>query len=201
MRCWSERRTSKMFYCGRALADYVSRDQMLNEDSFQYAIENTRVMVAPQNRIETFGTTVFRFFLVSELMDTTDQVRVRDGRLHAERPLIISPSHFHRLLSDGFGEKAEQFAEWLRDNASDLAVMRYGFQFRKTDVQEEVVHSSVDAVVSRLRERVDRMEDPLSTVIHGVDEGWEVCLLKFATDMIQRSAAGNVDEWRKRGLI
>jgi hypothetical protein len=34
-----------------------------------------------------------------------------------------------------------------------------------------------------------------------VDEGWEVCLLKFATDMIQRSAAGNVNEWRKRGLL
>jgi len=28
-----------------------------------------------------------------------------------------------------------------------------------------------------------------------------VCLLKFATDMIQRSAAGNVNEWRKRGLL
>jgi len=190
-----------MFYCRIGLADYVPRDPMLNEDSFQYAIENTRVMVAPQNRIETFGTTVFRFFLVSELMDTTDQVRVRDGRLHAERPLIISPTNFHRMLAEGFGEKAEQFAEWLRENAADLAVMRYGFQFRKTDVQESVVHSSVDAVVSRLRERVDQMEDPLSTVIHGVDEGWEVCLLKFATDMIQRSAPGNVDEWRRRGLI
>jgi hypothetical protein len=190
-----------MFYCSVARADYLPRDQMLNEDSFQYAIENTRVMVAPQNRIETFGTTVFRFFLVSELMDTPDQVRVRDGRLHAERPLIISPANFHRMLADGFGEKAGQFVEWLRENASDLAVMRYGFQFRKTDVTEAVVHSSVDDVLSRLRERVDRMEDPMSTVIHGVDEGWEVCLLKFATDMIQRSAAGNMDEWRRRGLI
>ena len=174
---------------------------MLNEDSIQYAIENTRVMLAPQNRIETFGTTVFRFFLVTELMDRTDQVRVRDGRLHAERPTIITPSHFQSMLADDFGEKAGEFIHWLRENAADLAVMRYGFQFRKTDVKEAIVHSTVEEVVNRLRERVDRAEDPLSTVIHGVDEGWEVCLLKFATDMIQRSAAGNMDEWRRRGLL
>jgi len=174
---------------------------MLSEDSIQYAIENTRVLVAPQNRIETFGTTVFRFFLVSELMDTVGQVRVRDGRLHAERPAIITPAHFHQMLDEGFGERAGQFVEWLRQNAGEMAVLRYGFQFRKSDVQESIVHESAEVVLNRLRERVDRVEDPLSTVIHGVDEGWEVCLLKFATDMIQKSAAGNVDEWRRRGLL
>lgn len=174
---------------------------MLSEDSIQYAVENTRVVLAPQNRIETFGTTVFRFFLVTELMDSVGQVRIRDGKLHAERPTIITPEHFHRMLDEGFGEKAEQFVDWLRHHAKELAVLRYGFQFRKTDVQESVVHDSVEAVVGRLREKVDRNEDPLSTIIYGVDEGWEVCLLKFATDMIQRSAAGNIDEWRRRGLI
>lgn len=173
----------------------------MNEDSIQYAIENTRVMLEPQNRIETFGTTVFRFFLVSELMDGVDQVRVRDGRLHAERPSIVAPTHFRRMLAEGFGERASEFVDWLHQNAADLAVLRYGFQFRKTDVQEKIVNCPVDQVVSRLKERVDQAEDPLSTVIHGVDEGWEVCLLKFATDMIQRSAAGNVEEWRRRGLL
>jgi len=174
---------------------------MLNEDSIQYAIENTRVTVAPKNRIETFGTTVFRFFLVTELMDTARQVRVRDGRLHAERPAIITPANFHRMLDEGFGDKAAKFVDWLRDNAGEMAVLRYGFQFRKTDMQESVVYDSVETVLARLRENADRAEDPLVTVIHGVDEGWEVCLLKFATDMIQRSASGNVDEWRRRGLL
>ncbi|MEQ1853970.1 MAG: hypothetical protein ABMA01_20555 [Chthoniobacteraceae bacterium] len=174
---------------------------MLNEDSIHYAMENTRVMVAPQNRIETFGTTVFRFFMVTELMDSVDRVRVRDGRLHAERPAIITPAHFQKMLAEDFGERAGEFMEWLQRNAPDFAVMRYGFQFRKTDVHESIVNSPVETVVARLREEVDRAEDPLTTVIHGVDEGWEVCLLKFAADMIQRSAAGNVDEWKRRGLL
>ena len=174
---------------------------MLNEDTFQFAIENTQVVHAPQRRIETFGTTSFRFFLVSELMDQVDQVRIRDGRLHAERPQIIAPGNYHRMLLEGFGERAEAFAEWLQDHARDLAVLKYGFQFRKTDVTESIVHNSIEDVIARLRQVVDREEDPLSAIIHGVDEGWEVCLLKFASDMIQDSAGGNMGDLRQRGLL
>lgn len=174
---------------------------MLNEDTFQYAIENTQVILAPQRRIETFGTTVFRFYLVTELMDQVDQVRVRDGRLHAERPQIIAPGYYHRMLLEGFGEKAAEFARWMEDNAQHMAVLKYGFQFRKTDVTENIVRSSVGSVVDRLRDLVDRAEDPLSAIIQGVDEGWEVCLLKFATDLIQGSAGGNLGDFRSRGLL
>ncbi len=174
---------------------------MLNEDTFQFAIENTQVIVAPQRRIETFGSTTFRFYLVTELMDTAEQVRVRDGRLHAERPQIITPGHISRDVLDGFGEKAEEFVRWMQENAQHLAVLKYGFQFRKTDVTENLVHERVDTVVARLREHVDRSEDPLSAIIQGVDEGWEVCLLKFATDMIEGSAGENLGDFRRRGLL
>jgi hypothetical protein len=174
---------------------------MLNEDSIQYARENTQVIVPPRNRIETFGSTVFRFFLVSELMDSVNRVRVRAGRLHAERPAIITPAHYQQILDETFGERAGQFVEWLRRHPAEIAVLKYGFQFRKTDLEEEVVHSPLEEVLDRLRERVDRSEDPLSTVIQGVDEAWEVSLLEFATDMIQKSAPGNLDEWRRQGLL
>src|SRR5437764_13580815 len=53
--------------------------QMLNDDAFQFAIENTRVILAPQQRIATFGSTSFHFHLVTELMDRVNEVRVREG--------------------------------------------------------------------------------------------------------------------------
>ncbi len=174
---------------------------MLNEDTIQFAIENTQVIHAPKRRIETFGSTSFRFFLVSELMDRADQIRIRDGRLHAERPQIITPGHYHRMLLEGFGERAEAFAEWMQEHSSELAVLKYGFQFRKTDVTESVVHNSMEEVIDRLRGVVDHSEDPLSAIIQGVDEGWEVSLLKFASDMIQESAGGNLGDFRRRGLL
>ncbi|MBA2586794.1 MAG: hypothetical protein H0U99_09975, partial [Chthoniobacterales bacterium] len=56
---------------------------MWSEDDFHYALENTRVIVAPERQISTFGTTSFRFYLISVLMDEVNRIRVRDGRIDA----------------------------------------------------------------------------------------------------------------------
>ena len=173
----------------------------MKEDDFQYAIEHTQVIVAPEQKIATFGNTSFHFYLISELMDRVDQIRVRNGKIHAERPQILAPDHFSRLLLEGFGDKAQRYAEQLRERLHNMAVLRYGFQFRKTDVREETLRDSIDAVISRTKRRVEDSNEPLSAVIHGVDDAWEVCLLKFTIDLIERSAGGNLGDFRKRGLI
>ncbi len=173
----------------------------MTEDDFQYAIENTRVILAPERQIASFGSTSFRFYLISELMDQVNEVRVRDGRIHAERPQILTPEHYCRLLLEGFGEKAQKYVDQLREHTRDVAVLRYGFQFRKTDVTENTVRDTMDAVIARTKLKVEHSEEPLSAVIQGVDDAWEVCLLKFTIDLIERSTGGNMGDFRKRGLI
>lgn len=174
---------------------------MWTEDDFQYAVENTRVIVAPEQQIATFGSTSFRFYLISELMDRANEVRVRNGRIHAERPQIVTPEHYARLLLDGFGEKAQRYVDQLRDRMRSVTVLKYGFQFRKSDVSENCVRDSIDAVIARTKLQLEHTNDPLSAIIHGVDDAWEVCLLKFTIDMIERSAGGNAGDFRRRGLL
>jgi hypothetical protein len=173
----------------------------VRRDDFDYAIDNTQVIVAPEGRIQTFGNTSFTFYLISELMDRVDQVRVRNGKIHAERPQILTPEHLRHMVLEGFGEKARQYIDQLQDHLRHIAVLRYGFQFRKTDVTEETVRDSVDAVISRTKRRVESQNEPLSAVIQGVDDAWEVCLLKFTIDMIERSSGGNIGDFRRRGLL
>jgi hypothetical protein len=173
----------------------------MTEDNFQYAIENTRVIVAPERQIATFGSTSFRFYLISELMDQVNEIRVRDGRIHAERPQILAPEQYCRLLLEGFGDKAAKYVDQLRERTRDMAVLRYGFQFRKTDVVENRVRDTMEAVIDRTRRQVERSEEPLSAVIQGVDDAWEVCLLKFTIDLIERSSGGNLGDFRRRGLV
>ncbi|PYL64612.1 MAG: hypothetical protein DMF25_06515 [Verrucomicrobia bacterium] len=173
----------------------------MNKDNFDYAIENTQVILAPQSQIATFGSTSFHFYLVSELMDRVNEVRVRDGKIHADRPQILTPEHFSRLLLEGFGDKAQRYVDQLREQARNFAVLRYGFQFRKTDVSERTFRDPLDAVIARTKSQVEDTQEPLSAVIQGVDDAWEVCLLKFTIDMIERSSGGNIGDFRKRGLI
>ena len=174
---------------------------MISEDSFQYAVENTKVVVAPDRRIETFGNTNFRFHLVTELMDEAGVVRVRQGRIEADRPQIIAPGQYSKLMLEGFGEQARKFANWLESRPERLAFLKYGFQFRKTDVVESIAHNSPEEVIERIKSSLNRAEEPLSAIIMGVDDAWEVCLLKFTVDLVQQSAGGNLNDFRQRGLL
>ena len=134
-------------------------------------------------------------------MDRVNQVRVRDGQIHAERPQIVTPDHFARLLLDGFGDQAQRYVERMRERLRNVAVLRYGFQFRKTDVTENTVTDSIDAVVARTKAQVQNSREPQCAVIQGVDEAWEVCLLKFTIDLIERSSGENFGDFRRRGLL
>src|SRR5215472_7411138 len=173
----------------------------MTRDDFDYAIENTKVVLAPERQIATFGSTSFNFYLISELMDRVDQIRIRNGKIHADRPQILTPEHYCRLLLEGFGEKAERYVDQLREHARNIAVLRYGFQFRKTDLSEQTLRDSIDAVINRTKRRVESADEPLSAIIQGVDDAWEVCLLKFTIDMVERSAGSNLGDLRKRGFL
>jgi hypothetical protein len=56
-------------------------------------------------------------------------------------------------------------------------------------------------VINRTRRKVESKSESLSAVIHGVDDAWEVCLLKFTIDLVERSSGNNLGDFRKRGLI
>jgi len=159
------------------------------------------VMFAPECRIETFGSTRFRFYIITELMDRANEVRVRNGYVHAERPQIVTPGHYSRLLLEGFGDKGREFARWLEQHVENLAVLKYGFQFRRTDAVERILQCSADEAFKRIQNTVEFSEEPLNAVLQGVDDAWEVSLLKFTMDMIQQSVPGNMGDFRKRGLL
>ena len=177
---------------------------MFTADDFQYALDNTRVLLGPKRQIATFGSTQFRFHLLTESMDRVNEIRVREGSIHADRPALLTPEHHARVLLENFGEKAGEFAEWLRTAGGAVAtVLKYGFQFRRSDVREHLLHDSLESVSERLCMEVAAAQssDPLSAVIRGVDDAWEVCLLKFTMDLVRGSGPGNAGDLRRRGLL
>lgn len=155
---------------------------------FWYAVSNTEILVLPPRRLETFGATVVDYHLVSELMDEVNGVRVREGRIQAFRPEILTPSAYMESILEGFQEEAAgRYTEWLRENAKDLLILRYGFRIRKEEVREQIVHDAVEAVVDRVRADLKARANPLGALVRGVDEPWEVCLVKLMVEMVQRS--------------
>lgn len=166
-----------------------------------YALEMTRVLHVPDRRIDTFGTTEFQFVLVSELMDQVGQVRVRSGRIEAGRPVILRLDPEPGMSFEGFGDQAEAFREWIKEHHSSLAFLRYGFTFSKSSVTETLLHEPIETVQGRLVEEAVRSGNPLSAVIAGVDDTWEISLLRFTVEMIQKSSGINIFDFKRRGLL
>jgi hypothetical protein len=173
---------------------------MLSAQDFEYAVENTHVVVAPQQIIETFGSTRFRFIVVTDLMDEAHRVKVRHGQIEAERPRIMAPHHLQRMMLEGFGEAAQEFAHWLESHAEMVKVLRYGFTCRKTEVLEDFMPCPLEAAVGKLENEARSAHEP-TALLTGLDEAWELCLLKFTADLIKRSSGENLGEWQRRGLL
>jgi hypothetical protein len=171
---------------------------MGKEDDFWYAVSVTRVLLAPRQTLETFGATTIRYHLISELMDDAGKVRVREGRVRSERPQIITPSQFAEQLLEGFGDKARHYAEWLMRHNEMARILRYGLHFKKDEVSQEIVTDTLDAVGERVKADVEGRRDPLTAVLIGADEMWEVSLLRFVVDYIEHSAPANLQDFNQR---
>jgi hypothetical protein len=178
---------------------------MHSQDDIHYALETTRVLREPDRRIQTFGETRFEFQLISELMDRTGEVRIRTGEVEAQRPRILRPESLREIEFEGFNPSArarfDEMLEKYRGEGRDLAFLQYGFQFRRGLVHEEIVHETIDAVRERVLEDIRRTGNPSLAVIEGVDDAWEISILKFSFEMIMRSHEINAFDLKRRGLI
>lgn len=167
-----------------------------------YAMDNTKVLYVPDRRIDTFGETRFNYRLVSELMDEVGATRVRSGWVEAHRPRIVRPADLAGVEMEGFTPEAAAFLEWLRERGGKArALMKYGFMFCRSEVVEETVHEDARTVADRVVQEALQSGDSYRAVIMGVDDAWEVSLLRFMVEMIQQSHEINTFDLRRRGLI
>ena len=158
--------------------------QAPQEFDFWYAVNNTEVLELPRGRLETFGSTLINYRLVTELMDSVGQVRVREGRIQSFRPEILTPQAFTESPLEGFQTgQAADFIRWLREHEADLVILKYGFKIRHDHATESIVHDSLDNVVARVRADLKSKDDPLGALVLGVDEPWRSacsnCSLKW----------------------
>ncbi|MDX1679648.1 MAG: hypothetical protein R3242_02855 [Akkermansiaceae bacterium] len=174
-------------------------------DDIQYALETTEVLHEPDRRIDTFGDTRFEFQLISELLDNPDQVRIRSGHVEAQRPRILKPEAYTGIELEGFNESAKQRLDEMirryREAGHNLAFLQYGFEFRRGEVREELVHEPLEQVRDKVMEDLRQSGNPALAIIQGVDDTWEASLLKFSLEMIMRSHEINAFDFKRRGMI
>ena len=123
---------------------------------------------------------------------------IREGRVIAERPKIVTPSYLSRV--DGFSAEAKKYFEMLISQGSpDSPGLIYAY--RNEPKELNVVSDNLTQVVAKLNDKIDQTGDPLMSIIKGEDMLWDVSILKFIYEITSRSVMDNVRQLNQRGLL
>jgi len=175
----------------------------IDDERIRYAVSHTEILRPPKRTLSTFGITNIYYYLVTEpaytelVKDVTETV-VREGRVIAERPRIVTPYYLSQL--EGFSPDAKRYFDMLlRTHGPNAPGLFY--TYKNEPKQLSIVSDKLLAVVDRLNTEIDKRGDPLASIIKGEDELWDVSLMKFIYEMTRSSLRDNLWQMDTRGLL
>jgi hypothetical protein len=175
----------------------------IEDNRIREAVEHTKILRLPRQTLSTYGTTNIYYYLVTEpayaelLKDATETV-IREGRVIAERPRIVTPYYLSQL--EGFSDDARAYFNMLL-KTHGANTMGLFYTYKNEPKELNIVSDNMDSVVSKLNAEIDRRRDPLVSIIKGEDELWDVSLLKFIYEMTRGSLQTNLRQMGARGLL
>jgi len=168
---------------------------MEREENIRYAVEHTELIRPPQQKLATFGSTTISYFVVTGLAENISVVR--DGKVVAERPRIITPSYLINV--EGFSQQASKYISMMASEHPHEPGVFY--KYKNEPKEMNVVSESTRQVISNLNARLEEEKNPLSAIIKGVEELWDVSLLMFMYHLTTSAVSSNVADFHSRGLL
>jgi hypothetical protein len=175
----------------------------IEDERIREAVKHTEILRPPKRSLATFGTTNLYYYLVTEpayaeLVETASETVVREGRVIAERPRIVTPYYLSHL--EGFSSEARKYFEALINTHGPNAPGLF-YTYKNEPKELNIVSDTLQAVVDKINTDIDKRGDPLASIIRGQDELWDVSLMKFIYEMTRSSITDNLTQMGRRGLL
>ena len=168
---------------------------METDDKIRYALQHTELIRGPRQNLATFGSSIIDYYVVSELMGNISVVR--DGKVIAERPKIVTPAYLVNV--EGFSDQAKKYIGMMaRDRPYESGIF---YRYKNEPKGMNIVSEPVEMVINKLTSQIEEEHNPLSTIIRGVEELWDVSLLMFIYELTSKSIRTNVAEFSRRGFL
>ena len=175
----------------------------IDDERIRYAVEHTEILRPPKQSLATFGTTNIYYYLVtepaySELVKNVTETVVREGKVIAERPRIVTPYYLSQL--EGFSPEAKRYFDTLTKihgrNAPGLF-----YTYKNEPKELNIISDNLQSVVNKINAEIDKRGDPLASIIKGEDTLWDVSLMRFIYEMTRSSLRDNLMQLGSRGLL
>lgn len=166
-------------------------------------VEHTEILRPPKQSLSTFGTTNIYYYLVtepaySELIGNVTETVIREGRVIAHQPRIVTPFYLSRL--EGFSSNAKRYFNMLLKAHGPNAPGLF-YTYKNEPKELNIVSDNLPSVVNKLNAEIDKRGDPLTSIIKGQDELWDVSLMKFIYEITRSSIQNNLWQMGTRGLL
>ncbi len=175
----------------------------IDDERIRDAVRDTEILRLPRQTLATFGMTNLYYYLVtepaySELVDKVTETVVREGRIIAERPRIVTPYYLSQL--EGFSPDARRYFDMLiRMYGSNAPGLFYTYKNEPKEMN--IVSDNLLSVVGKINADIDKRGDLLASIIKGKDELWDVSLMKFIYEVTRSSLRNNLLQMENRGLL
>jgi hypothetical protein len=173
------------------------------DERIKDAVRQTEILRHPRQTLATFGNTNIGYYMLTEpvyhdIQPEIAETVVRRGRVIAQRPRIVTPYYLSQV--EGFSDEARHYYDILsRQEGGNAPGIIYSYRNQPQELN--IIEDKVEAVAAKINADIDQQGDPLTTIIKGRDELWDVSLLKFIYEMTRSSYRDNLRQFQSQGLL
>jgi hypothetical protein len=172
---------------------------MTPDELYQNWLRGTKILRPPKYLLATFGTTTLNYVLLSEMPHLQNQCRLREGKVTAQRPQILTPDLWKKRF-EGFGDEAEAYQEMM-DKTYGEAFRALEYTFKNQLESTSVEHASLQEVTDRALSRLNTQDTPRTALLQAPDATWGLSVMKFIVDLSLRSFPSNVRELHEHDMF
>jgi len=169
-------------------------------------LEETEILRFPDKLIFTTKPTTLHYYVLAKpyyldyFKNEGPETKVREGNITWEKPKLLTPGYI--LKMEGFSDRSKDILRRLAQRHPDLAGLLYKLKYKKEFEDTRIVSKDIENTFHSIDEEINDDENTLTVIIKGVDEYWDVSLMKFIQDLMIKSAFDSqMSDYANKGYI
>ncbi|ACL70997.1 hypothetical protein [Halothermothrix orenii] len=170
------------------------------------ALKETEILKFPDKLISPSQSTTLHYFVLAEpyylevLENEGPETKVREGKITWEKPKLLTPGYV--LNMEGFSKEAKKALQLMSQNHPDLAGFLYKMNYKKESLRTFSVSKSIEQTSDRIKDEIKEKGDTMTAIIKGIDELWDVSLMKLVQELIIKSMyKSQIPYYEDRGFL
>jgi hypothetical protein len=180
--------------------------KMKDDQRIKEVLENTEILLEPDDLISTEHDTTLHYYVLSkpyyldEFPGEGPETKVREGKITWEKPKLLTPDYMINM--SGFSGEAKKAMQMIARENPDLAGLLYKRNYRKESISTFTINREIKAAEAKIREDIDENDENLKVIIKGIDELWDVSLMKFIQGLVLKSAyKSQLPDYEDKGFL